>query len=193
MITREEIARSVYGAWRLARLDPGGMRCFDGTEESFWRSFFAAAIVAPAYALLTGMTYSQLPPGSSVFRITIVECIAYVIGWTAFPLAAVYLTRMVDRGGRYFAYITAYNWSQVISTVLLLAVSFLGQTVVPGPLAPLLGLAAIAVILAYEWYIARTALNCAGLFAAGFVAVSTFITLVVKNAAIAILQVGPAG
>ena len=34
MVRLDEIARALYGAWRLARLDPGGLAWFDETYES---------------------------------------------------------------------------------------------------------------------------------------------------------------
>ena len=43
-----EIAYGIYGAWRLARLDVTGMEVFDRTVAGFWKSFFAAVLVAPA-------------------------------------------------------------------------------------------------------------------------------------------------
>ena len=49
MITAREVTAALYGSWRLARLDPGGMAYFNRTVEGFWNSFFAAVIVAPGY------------------------------------------------------------------------------------------------------------------------------------------------
>ncbi len=50
MIVREAIV-SLYGAWRLARLDRRGFEVFDQTPAGAIRSFFAAVLVAPMYAL----------------------------------------------------------------------------------------------------------------------------------------------
>ena len=47
MPDHDSVIRSIYGAWRLALLDPSGLNWFDVSIEGFWRSFFAAAIVAP--------------------------------------------------------------------------------------------------------------------------------------------------
>ena len=51
MPPKQEIVASLYGAWRLMRLDPTGMTYFNLSADGFWRSFFAAVIVAPAYVL----------------------------------------------------------------------------------------------------------------------------------------------
>src|SRR3546814_10558058 len=47
--SRQEIAYRTYGAWLLARFDAGGARYFDESPLGALRSFFAAALVAPAY------------------------------------------------------------------------------------------------------------------------------------------------
>ncbi|MDX2142565.1 MAG: hypothetical protein SFV19_04360 [Rhodospirillaceae bacterium] len=54
-----EIVYGVFGAWRLARLDRSAMVHFDRTVEGFWKSFFAAAIVAPAYLILVATDLAE--------------------------------------------------------------------------------------------------------------------------------------
>ena len=75
------------GAWRLARLDPGGLRYFEATPEGFWQSFQAAIIAAPIYALLVLLRVDEHPLSDDMFRALLIEGIGYVISWTAFPLA----------------------------------------------------------------------------------------------------------
>jgi hypothetical protein len=43
---------ALTGALRLARGDPGGMACFDASEEGFWHSFRAAVLCYPLYLIL---------------------------------------------------------------------------------------------------------------------------------------------
>src|SRR5262245_44588161 len=134
MISLGEIVRSVMGAWRLARLDPAGMGYFDTSIAGFWRSFWAAAVVAPPYFFLVSFRVSAAHDGP--FHAWLAEILAYLIGWTAFPVAALYLTEVFDRGKRYVPYIVAYNWAAVIQVAVdftaTLAVSlFMGPDLVP--------------------------------------------------------------
>jgi len=46
-----EMMYALYGAYRLARFDAGGMRYFDASIDGFWRSFFAAVLIAPFYLI----------------------------------------------------------------------------------------------------------------------------------------------
>ena len=81
MISLREVLTALYGAYRLARLDVGGLRFFDITDQGFWRSFFAAALVAPLYLVLLLIRYSNLPAPIPLFRFIALESIAYVIAW----------------------------------------------------------------------------------------------------------------
>ena len=51
VITLDEIARSLQGAWLLFLDRANAMRLFDASYGGFWRSFQAVVLVAPAYEL----------------------------------------------------------------------------------------------------------------------------------------------
>lgn len=170
MISLAETMRAIYGAWRLARLDAGGLQAYDGSLAGFWRSFSAAIIVAPAQILLLWLAPDSAAPGPASGRLIAVESLSYVIGWTAFPLAAYYLTQFVDRSNRYLIYITAYNWAQVIEMAAWLALSLVSALLFSAAPPPLLQVLLIALVFGYEWFIARRALGVPGLAAAMFVA-----------------------
>jgi len=174
----------IYGAWRLFRLDVGGMGYFDDRIESFWQSFFAAVICAPGYLVLVLSRLAEREPTASGFTILAIETIAYVIGWTAFPLSMFYLTQALGRAERFIVYFVAYNWARVIQILLQLPVSLADLAgLAPGPAIEFLMLLVFLVCLGYDWFIARTALAVSGLVAAAVVgldlAVSLLIILVV--------------
>ena len=112
MVSTAEIARAVYGAWRLALLDRKGLDCFDSTIEAYWKSFNAAVIVAPAYALLLALRLAEVDTRAGFLPLAIVETLAYIIGWVAFPLIMIYVCDRIGRFDRYLRYIVAHNWSQ---------------------------------------------------------------------------------
>ncbi len=161
------------GAWRLARLDRNGMRYFDATVDGFWRSFQAAVIAAPIYLLLVLLRADDHPLSSDPVRATLIEAIGYVIDWTAFPLAAWYLCRAFNCSNRYFGFMVAYNWANVLQMVVFVPVALLSAgAVLPGGLVNLLALALTAAVIYYQYFIARTALEVDVLPALGFVAVA---------------------
>jgi len=159
MIRLQDLSAGIYGAWRLAWADPRGLAYFDASERGFWQSFWAAAIAAPAYALVVGINLAtpeelggaQIDGG----RLLLIELIAYVMGWTAFPLAMVTIAQKLGRDEHYARYIVASNWGGVIEMTAFLPAVAVSETVPALSVLPaLVGCA----MFAYQWFIARTAL-----------------------------------
>ena len=125
MISAREVLTALYGALRLARFDPSGLDFFEQTETGFWRSFFAAVLVAPFYLMLTSIRYSGLTETVPFVRFLAIETIAYVIAWVAFPLLMAALTRSLGREAHYIRTIVAYNWAAVWQNALYMPVAML--------------------------------------------------------------------
>lgn len=181
MISATEVANSIYGAWRLARFDADGLRYFGNTPEAFWRSFFAAIIVAPALAMLVILRLIETPVDSGPVHIFLIQSISYVIDWTAFPLLALYLADMLDRSDRYLRYITARNWAIVIQMALFVVIALLEVIGLlgPGP-ALVVGIAGTFAILIYQWFVTRVGLDVGAPAAAGIVFLDVVISIVLN-------------
>jgi hypothetical protein len=161
MPDREEVLSALYGAYRLAWLDVAGMTYFNLTVEGFWRSFFAAVLVAPAYAILVGMQLSAEAEDFSVALVFLSEGIGYVLAWCAFPLVSLVLTRLLGLDRNYVALIVAHNWSAVLQTAAFVVVVLLG-VILPQALGTLLVTLTTGAILVYQWFVIRTALQSSG-------------------------------
>ncbi len=180
MVTGAEVTRAVYGAWRLALFDRRGLDFFDGTVEAYWKSFYAAAIVAPAYALLLVLRLGEVGTPASPVAIAAVETLAYIIGWVAFPLIMIYVCDRIGRFDRYLRYIVAHNWSNVMQVAVFLLVTILAKGFLGGGQAVFLGLAATLAILFYQWFIARAALEVSGGGAAAIVGLDLMISILIN-------------
>ncbi len=178
------LTRSIYGAWRLARLDPGGMNYFDLTIEGFWRSFMVALYIAPLYLLARlpeVPTYAARDIGMAPFVLGALS--SYALAWVAFPLAMIVLTKVFDLSARYVSFIVAYNWAQMIQVAALLPFILLALVLDEPPV--LLVFVRIAVHLSiffYQWFVTRTALGAPGLLAAGVVALDLAISILMLQA-----------
>lgn len=182
MIVREAIV-SLYGAWRLARLDPGGFELFDRTDAGALRSFAAAVPVLPMYALVTALLPSARPVDGG-WRWLSVQAIAYVLSWVAYPAVAEHLTRLIGCRQRFAGYLSAYNWSMVLQNAALLPLTVLtALDILPTDVMQLLWLAAIMAIMGWMWFIARTALAIGGLAAAGLVVVDELLSMLIDSIA----------
>lgn len=166
-----EIAKAVTGAWQLFMWDEKGLTHFDVSRDGFWRSFFAAVMLAPAYLIIilsqrqlefellskdVGRTETAVMPDLELFLLS--ESLGYVILWVAFPLAMVYVARWFGREDRYFSLIIAINWSSVIMIGLIFPIDALylaGFATAETRLALFIPFAIIS--LAYRWFIIRAA------------------------------------
>lgn len=159
-----EVQLAVGGALRLACGDRRGLAQFDTSLDGFWRSFRAALICYPLYLLLLSFRVDAPQwAASGIVPILLIESIAYVISWVAFPLLILPLARLLGREDRFLAFMVPYNWSQIPQTALFALVgvdSAIG--LLPPSAAQFLQLAAAAAVLIYEWYIARVALVVTG-------------------------------
>ena len=159
-----EVQTAVGGALRLAIGDRRGLKFFDASIDGFWRSFRAGLICYPLYLLLVSfrVTAAQWEM-SGVVTILVVETIAFVISWVAYPLLILPVSRQLGREGRFLSFMVAYNWSQIPQTVVFVLVGLDGATGLQPPSgAHFAGLLAAIAALIYEWYIARVALAVTG-------------------------------
>lgn len=184
MPTAAETALALYGAYRLARFDASGMRFFETTIEGFWRSFFAAVLVAPFYAIIVALELAErIEPYEPVWAI-VVLVVAYAASWAAFPIVAIFITRLLGLSPRYVPFIIAYNWASVPQTLVYFPVIMISAAhLVPPALAEFLLLAAFLYILVYQWFVTLTALETTGLTAAGIVIVQVLLDLLIHRGA----------
>jgi hypothetical protein len=179
---REEVANALYGAYRLAWFDVSGMAHFNLTVDGFWRSFFAAVLVAPAYAILVGMQLSAEAADFNLALVFLTEGIGYILAWCAFPLIAIVLTRLLGLDRRYVALVVAVNWSAVLQTTAFLAVVLLGL-IVPEGLGTLVVTLTTLAILIYQWFVIRTALETTGGIALMLLLVDLVVTSMINAGA----------
>lgn len=175
----EEIKRSLLGAWLLARGDVRGMELLDLSVEGFFRSFVAAVVAAPLYLVLLVDRYRSVGMPTGLGSIVSSEALGYLLGWIAFPLAAVPLTRLLGLGNRYVPLIVAGNWATVIQAGLFV-VALLLSGLLPVPVRSVLLLVATLALLVYQWFVIRTALETTGGTAAGVLAVSVLLDTIVS-------------
>lgn len=164
-----EVRHYVEGAWRLARGDPGGMDHFDCTVDGFWRSFWAALYVLPAYVLLVADQHMRAARESGFLAILVGEGVVYILGWLVMPVLAVFLTRYFGLQQRYVPLIVALNWASVVQMAIML-VPLAVDVLLSTTLAIFMMLLMMGAVLVYKTFIAKVALGTTIGTAAGFIA-----------------------
>ncbi|MGI9487445.1 MAG: hypothetical protein ACR2RF_16515 [Geminicoccaceae bacterium] len=167
MPDRQEVFSSLYGAYRLAWFDENGMSYFNISVEGFWRSFFAAVLIAPIFILSIGQDV-MTPEGGFSFWALIVHLSTYGISWIIFPLVAFFVTDLLGLGHRFTALVVAVNWTSVLTFGLLtLSIGFVA--LVQQALAELGLMAVTTGLIVYHWFVIKTALGTTAAIAVAFV------------------------
>lgn len=181
-----EIRSAMIGAWRLFCGDAGGLSRFDLSEEGFFRSFWVVVLVAPIYAasvitergLLAAERFSgeELSDG----RFFLVRALTLVIDWFAFPVVMVVVTKRLQLGSQYAAFITLRNWTALPAAAVTACPTIAyGLGLVPIIVATLATYVFLIVILRFGWFVARVGLRTNAAIAAGIVALDLVLSLVI--------------
>ncbi len=178
-----EVVASLYAVWRLAHFDARGHAFFDSSPAGAWRSFFAAFLVAPPYVLMLAVAPPEHAAGNPL-QYVVVEIIAYIITWTAYPVAVEKLSRHLGVRSRFEGYLTAYNWSMILQYAAFVPLSILVSLgLIPQDVGQLCWLLAFVLMFAYLWFIARSALGVAPATAVGLVVLDVLMSVLIDGIA----------
>ncbi|SDB67915.1 hypothetical protein [Belnapia rosea] len=164
------IEAGLRGALLLARGRLDGLLLIDGSSGGAARSFWAAAICLPGFLALRFLAWSEGGgPELGLLRGLVAELVGYACAWTGFALLALPLTEVAGRRAEWPRFVAAWNWSNVVQYLVMLALTLPGELGLPPLLAHGLGLAGIGYALWLEWFVARSALGIVGGKAVAFV------------------------
>lgn len=128
----EEALRAVEGVGRLARFDREGCRDFGRDVAAAARSFWAYAFALPAILLLIALDALATAPKDPGW-VAAADAIGYVIQVAGFLLLLRPILAAYGRADRWVWFVTAYNWYNALSTLLLV----MAISLAAGPLAAL--------------------------------------------------------
>ncbi len=172
-----QVATGLQGASLLARGHAGGVDLTSLSPAGPARSFFAALLCAPAYAILRLSDWGDGAP--DLFRPLVSELVAYVLGWTAFALLSLRLSRALGRGALWPRFIAAWNWVSVVQYAVLLAVGLLPA----GAAGAAMGLMAAGYTLWVSWFVATSTLRIGRGYAVCFVLLDVSLSLMITEVA----------
>lgn len=179
-----EIAGALFGVWRLVHGDPRAVVYFNTSVAGAWRSFFAAVLIAPLYAVLIALRYPDIAAEVTPLRYVTVETIAYVTSWVLYPVVVEALSRRIDRRERFPGYLCIYNWSMVVQNGAILLLAILATLdLLPAQLGDLIGLVVFVVLMVFLGFIARVGLGVSGMTATGLVVLDVLLSVLISGTA----------
>jgi len=153
----EEAKQSVRGSIRVFKLDQDALQDFNLTDSGFWRSFYAAAYLLPIY--LVFMSIAPRAKGVSEGKFWLIEAINYPLSWTLWPLVVFYICRGAGVLDKYAAYITVYNWAQIVLSGGRMVLIIVALSLFPLALTGNIILITLVAVLAAEALIIRLVLG----------------------------------
>lgn len=176
ILTREEIARSLTGAWYVFLDRPDAAQLFDVSVNGFWRSFRAIVLVAPAYALSAMVEREVILAGLvdagnwSDQQFIVAKVLTLCLDWIALPLLLALVAGQLGVSRTYSAFVVARNWGAVLAIAPFGAIALLYLLGIFGEEATNIGsLVILVIILRYNYLIARRVLGLDTAFAIGLV------------------------
>jgi hypothetical protein len=166
-VMRETITAGLAGAFLLGRGRPEGLTLMETTEEGAWRSFAAAFICLPAFLAIRLFAWAtDGAPSGGVFRALVAEVTGYTVAWVAFALVSLPIAQAWGRRAHWPRFIAAWNWTNVVQYLVLLALSLPSALGLPASVANVLMLLGLGYAVWLEWFVARHALGVDGAKAA---------------------------
>jgi hypothetical protein len=157
---REVIIAGIAGAFLLGRGRTEGLALMESTPDGAWRSFAAALICLPAFLAIRVFAWSGIgAPDGGFLRGFAAELIGYTIAWTAFALLSLPIAQSWGRAAAWPRFMAAWNWTNIVQYLVLLALMLPGALGLPVGLARLLTFAGLAYAVWLEWFIGRHALG----------------------------------
>jgi hypothetical protein len=200
MPDRDEIVRSLIGAWRLFLDRPDAMRYFNVSIDGFWRSFAAILFVAPAYALFASAEHIEIlsqpvvDPAFSEAAFAVNKLLTLVLDWITLPILLALFAGPLGVSRTYAAYVVARNWCIVLATAPFGVIALLALLgILPDGFAALLALVLSVAVIYYNYLIARRALAASTGLAIGVVVAEVAISLLVIGFADAVVSYRSAG
>lgn len=175
-----DMSTALTGAVQLARFDATGMRYFDTSIAGFWRSFWAAGLVAPFFLLLLILRHMDAGSFGAFSHHIIVESLAYAIAWLVFPVVMLSLSKSLDCRENFVPFIVAYNWCGALQNAVYLPIAILAHAgALSTGVGNFLALVAIVWVVTFTFFVARTALAVPATTAFGIVALDLIIGIVI--------------
>jgi hypothetical protein len=187
MLTGRELALGIVGAWRLVRADRTAMLCFDRSPRGFWRSFWMILLLAPAQAVLVGISLTDLKIDPVPGHVMLLEAGVYILDWLLLPAVLSEFALRRGRTAQFMSFTIANNYAQVLLAGLWLMALAIGNMLPDGP-SMVVQLATLGLSLFYQYRIARVAFDADRLLAALVVLLSLGLSLILQSVNSSLLQ-----
>lgn len=149
------------GVIDLLKGDRGGIaKLASGTNAGLVASFLIPAILLlPGYAYLASERFEALKIEPEFGELLVIEPLAYLIGWTLFPVLSALYCERIGKTHDWYDYIAAYNWSNILQMGLYLPASMIADLGMAPPLMFVMSVAVLAAAIGIHFRLAVVVLR----------------------------------
>lgn len=177
------VGGGLQAAMLLARGSPDGLVRLVAPPADIHRvalrSFVAILLCLPAFLLLDLWDEAGAIDGVRLVS----DTLGFVVGWVGFTVLSWEVVTRIGRGGMWWRFIAAWNWSNVAQHVLLLGAGLLPTLGAPDWLSEAGYVFAVGWALWIEWYATRLTLELSNVAACGLVALDVLVGVLATVAA----------
>lgn len=191
MLNRQEIARSLQGAWLLLFNRPEGLQWFDQSIEGFWRSFRVVFLLLPLFWISSMAEKKLILEATDLYVETFTDADYWLsqltvlgLDWIALPLLMAALAGPLGISRGYVPFVVARNWTSLLAAIpyVLTAILYL-VGIIPSEIMVLLSIATLLVVLWYRFNVTRLTLQAGIGLTLGVVVLDLILSLVVVEVA----------
>ena len=184
----KEIAKILHGFFLIIKLDNRFVKFFDNNEKYFWKSFYAALIVAPLQVFYEWGVYIKLDEKPPLIRIIPIETLEYIILWFFFPLVMTHIIKAINREEKYFNYIITYNWFQMGLSITIMPFRILSVfNLIPLTIGTLFETIIFIAYIFYNVFIAREILRLTNGPSFSIILINILLTLLITQIILSML------
>jgi hypothetical protein len=190
VLTLAEIQRGLVASWDLFCGRDRGLAALPRDETGFWRSFLVFPLLLPFYVIFWSAQRSSIlsAPDMSDAPVPLVsyliwEMLGAIADWVVPPLVLAAVARPLGISGVLVRYIVARNWTSVLSVAIATA-PFLVALILPvhDLIVAIAMIVTWAIILRYQFIVARMALASGTLMAVAVVLMELVISVGIAHA-----------
>lgn len=196
MLDARDVERAIAGTYRLMRHERAALMVFDNTNEAFWRSFWALALVLPAFVvqiagewrMIEATRPDTLPDLGWFIANNVAGLVSY---WLIWPAVILSVTRMLKVEPRFCHYMVVSNWTTVATSAVLavpMALYIMGWAL--SSHAAVFSITFMIVIAHFRWYVARQALGVSAGVAALIVALDAALAVLIVQPTLVMMVLG---
>ena len=165
-----EIKHNITAAANFMRFNDRGLGMFEVSDNSFWKSFFAAVICLPGIYFLSVSRGSGTESTLEPVAFFVICSLFYLIEWVAFPVVMHAILVLHNKEKHFRLFVISYNWIQVCYVVFSVVLYLLKKSeILPETTADFLGIISTFYILGTLAFLIKSTIETRWLIACSFV------------------------